>query len=142
MISGEESPHSKEIRYVETDIEIQYPLDIGDMFNRIVTEGTLETELKKSIPLFDMLSRRVDVFAKVHKRYLSNDIPDMESDTIEGDTEILLSTVILYLSEMMDDVKFLNTALKMIDGILGNDTVYPERVVEYADELVERSCGR
>ncbi len=90
----------------------------------------------------EMLCKRVDVYKSVYDVYHIDGMPAESAVKIDGKMEIYLCALFLYLSRTEENIKFLNSALKMMDGILGTGTEYPECLVSCANRLLENICRK
>lgn len=93
----------------------------------------------QAVRVLDRLCKKVDVVGKVSAFYTPALARSAEPEPLSAPYAAALAAALLLAAETGGDLKFLNTALKMLDGRLGDPrAAYPPWLAEWAEALLAR----
>jgi hypothetical protein len=89
----------------------------------------------------DKICKKIDVPKKVVIYYTKDLTKTINTTHISSTYEIYLCAILLYLSDEKGNMKLLNSALKILDGVLETDTAYPSFFSVWAEEILRKRFG-
>ena len=96
----------------------------------------ISINFKNNIIIIDKLCKKIDVVKNVYKFYKKDLSQVVLKENIGKKYQQYLCFILLYLAYTNKDLKFLNSALKMIDYILDNKDKKTVYFIEYADFII------
>ncbi len=112
-----------------------------ELFLYNIYNKKIDLNNQDTINKLDIICKKIDVPKKVFICYTKDLAKTVDTTHIGSAYEIYLCAILLYLSDEKDDMKLLNSVLKMLDGVLETDTIYPSFFSIWAEEILHRRFG-
>ena len=95
-------------------------------------------ELKKYRKILDKLCKKIDVNKKINVFYKSEKLNSVNCPLIDTKYEFLLLSILLKLSDIFNDFKYLNSSFKLMDIIRKEGESIDQEFIDYSNTLVEK----